>query len=85
MKITNIIFRTPKNTTGNLKSYVDITLGDCLVIHNAKVIDSKKGLIVCFPNSKIGNKYVDIVHPVTAEFRKYITNEVVAKYQEFNK
>lgn len=85
MKITNIIFRTPKNTTGNLKSYADITLEDCLVIHNAKVIGGKKGLIVCFPNSKKGNKYVDIVHPVTAEFRKYITDEVVAKYKELNK
>lgn len=85
MKITDIKLRQSKENKGKLKAYADITLEDCLVIHNAKVIGGKKGLIVCFPNSKKGNKYVDIVHPVTAEFRKYITDEVVAKYKELNK
>lgn len=84
MKITNLQFRTTKKT-GNLKSYVDITLNDCIVIHNAKVIEIKKGLIVSMPSTKRNKKFVDIVHPITAEFRKYITDEVVAKYKELNK
>ena len=84
MKITNLKFRVPKQNTGNLKSYVDITFNDCLVIHNAKVIEGKNDLIVSMPATKVNKKFVDIVHPITAEFRKYITDEVVAKYKELN-
>ena len=35
MKITNLKFRVPKQNAGNLKSYVDITFNDCLVIHKS--------------------------------------------------
>ena len=84
MKITNLKFRVPKQNAGNLKSYVDITFNNCLVIHNAKVIESKSGLIVSMSATKVNKKFVDIVHPITAEFRKYITDEVVAKYKELN-
>ena len=85
MKITNLKFRVPKKNAGNLKSYVDITFNDCLVIHNARVIEGKNGLIVSMPATKINKKFVDVVHPITAEFRKYITDEVVARYKELNK
>lgn len=85
MKITNLKFRVPKQNAGNLKSYVDITFNDCLVIHNAKVIQGKSGLMVSMPATKVNKKFVDIVHPITAEFRKCITDEVVTKYKELNK
>lgn len=85
MKITNLKFRVPKQNAGNLKSYVDITFNDCLVIHNAKVVEGKNDLIVSMPATKINKKFVDIVHPITAEFRKYITDEVVTKYTELKK
>lgn len=84
MEITNLKFRVPKQNAGNLKSYVDITFNNCLVIHNVKVIEGKSGLIVSMPATKVNKKFVDIVHPITAEFRKYITDEVVAKYKELN-
>ena len=85
MKITNIELRAPKKNKGNLKAYVDITFDDCLVIHNAKVVEGKNDLIVCFPSTKIKKTYKDIIHPITSEFRKYITDEVIAKYKELNK
>lgn len=85
MKITNLQFRTPKRSKGNFKAYVDITFDDCFVVHNAKLIEGKNGLMICFPSVKIKKSFKDITHPITTEFRKYITDEVVAKYKEVNK
>lgn len=84
MNITAIKVRRVKKE-GVLKAYVDITFDDCLTIHNAKVVEGKNGLIVSMPATKRDKKYVDIVHPITAEFRKHITDEVVARYKELNK
>ena len=41
--------------------------------------------MVSMPATKVNKKFVDIVHPITAEFRKYITDEVVTKYTELKK
>lgn len=84
MKITDIKFRAPKNQ-GNLKAYVDITFDDCFIIHNAKIVEGKSGLIIAMPAKKRKKKFVDRVHPITADFRKYITDEIVARYKELNK
>lgn len=83
MKITNIQLRLLKKQTGNLKAYADITFDETLIVHNVKVVEGKKGLMVSMPSVKMAEKkYVDIVHPLTAELREYLTTEVVSKYQE---
>ncbi len=81
MKITDIKIRIAKEDT-KLKSFVDITLENLLIIHGIKLIKSEKGFIVCMPSIKKGEKYLDVVHPANADFRKYLTDEIVTKYQE---
>ncbi|WP_300452227.1 SpoVG family protein [Fusobacterium sp.] len=81
MKITDIKIRIAKEDT-KLKAFVDITLENLLIIYGIKLIKSEKGFIVCMPSIKKGEKYLDTVHPANAEFRKYLTDEIVTKYQE---
>lgn len=81
MKITDIKIRRTKEDT-KLKAFVDVTLENLLIIHGIKLIKSEKGFIVCMPSIKKDEKYLDIVHPANAEFRKYLTDEIVTKYQE---
>lgn len=81
MKITDIKIRIAKEDT-KLKAFVDITLENLLIIHGIKLVKSDKGFIVCMPSIKKDEKYLDIVHPANAEFRKYLTDEIVTKYQE---
>ena len=81
MKITDIkIIRTKEDT--KLKAFVDVALDNLLIIHGIKLVKSDKGFIVCMPSIKKDEKYLDIVHPANAEFRKYLTDERVTKYQE---
>lgn len=81
MKITDVKIRKTKKDT-KLKAFVDIVLDNLLIIHGIKLIESKKGFIICMPCIKCDDKYLDLVHPTNADFRKYLTDEIVTKYTE---
>lgn len=81
MKITDIKIRKTKENT-KLKAFVDVTLDNLLIIHGIKLVKTDKGFIVCMPSIKKDEKHLDIVHPANAEFRKYLTDEIVTKYTE---
>lgn len=80
MELTNISIKKIENE-GNLKGYATIVLDDCLVIHNLKIIESQDKLFIAFPSQKGNdNKYYDICHPITQEFRNLITDEILKQY-----
>lgn len=84
MKITDVRLRTVKNENElKLKAYADVTFDECFVIHGLKIIDGQKGMFVAMPSRKMPDEeYKDIVHPITPELRKDITDSVIAKYNE---
>ncbi len=66
-----------------LKAFVTTTLDSALVIHNMKVIQGHKGLILCMPSRKgPDEKYRDVVHPINNDFRAEIEKKVFAAYEE---
>lgn len=80
MKITDINIRKVKSNT-NIKASVSITLNDCFVINNLKVIEGKYSTFVGMPSKKdINNNYFDIAHPINSETREYIQNYVLNAY-----
>lgn len=67
----------------SLKGFVTLTLDDCLVIKDIKLMQSKAGnLFVSFPNKKVGDEYKDIVFPITKEFRNELIDKIMQKYNE---
>ncbi|WP_067139338.1 septation regulator SpoVG [Oceanivirga salmonicida] len=85
MTITDTKIRLIKSTEEELKlrAYVDITFDNCFVVHGLKIIDGQNGLFIAMPSKKIStNEFKDIVHPIQAEFRKEITDIILAKYEE---
>lgn len=84
MKITDIRLRAVKSESElKLKAYADVTFNGCFVVHGLKIIDGQKGMFVAMPSRKMPDgEYKDIVHPITPELRKEITETVIAKYNE---
>lgn len=84
MKITDVRLRTVKNEGEvKLKAYADVTFEECFVIHGLKIIDGQKGMFVAMPSRKMPDgEYKDIVHPITPELRKEITDKVLEKYNQ---
>ncbi len=66
-----------------LKAFATITFDNVFVIHNMKVIDGNKGLIVCMPSRKIKDgTYKDIAHPISNEFRSALEEIILRTYEE---
>ena len=81
MKVTDIKIRLKDEK--KVKAIVEVTLDNQLIIHGIRLVQTDKAFVITMPNFKgKGDKYLDLVHPANADFRKYLTDEIVTKYQE---
>ena|SRR3989338_2385589 len=66
-----------------LKAFVTITLDDCFIIRDLKIIKGKNGLFVAMPSKKRKDgAFRDIAHPLNNETRKMLETKVITKYEE---
>lgn len=80
MNITDV--RVKKfNGENRLKAIAAITIDDCFVVHELRVIDGKEGLFVAMPSRKMPNgEFKDVAHPINQETRSLIENIVIEAY-----
>jgi stage V sporulation protein G len=80
MKITEVkVF--PVNED-RLKAYVSITIEDCFVVRDLKVIQGTNGLFVAMPSKKRKDgQFRDIAHPLNKETREMVENAVFDAYE----
>ncbi len=81
MKITEVkVF--PVNED-RLKAYVSITLDDCFVVRDLKVIQGPNGLFVAMPSKKRKDgQFRDIAHPLNKETRTEIEDLIFEAYSK---
>jgi len=81
MKITEVkVF--PVNED-RLKAYVTITLDNCFVVRDLKVIQGPGGLFVAMPSKKRKDgQFRDIAHPLNQETRSMIEDMVFNEYEK---
>lgn len=66
-----------------LKAIAAITIDECFVVHELRVIEGDNGLFVAMPSRKRSSgEYKDIAHPINQETRKMIENKVIEVYNE---
>lgn len=83
MKITDIRIRLITNEDSKLKAVASITIEDCFVVHDIKVLEGNQGYFISMPNRKNpdGN-YRDVAHPINTPTREEINKLILAKYEE---
>lgn len=65
-----------------LKAYVTITIDDCFVVRDLKIINGNNGLFVAMPSKKRKDgSFRDTAHPVNNETRKMIEEKVLSAYE----
>ncbi len=81
MEITDV--RVKKFSGENrLKAIAAITIDDCFVVHELRVIDGKEGLFVAMPSRKMPNgEFKDVAHPINQETRNKIEAIVIEAYE----
>lgn len=84
MELTDIVIRNMSNA-GKLKAVVSCTFDHVFVVHDVKVISSSQGLFIAMPSRKTPNgNFIDIAHPIRTEFRNYLSELILSKYEEQN-
>lgn len=85
MEITNVkVFKTTAEDT-KMKGYATVTLDDCFVIRNLRIIQGEERLFVAMPSrKKADGEYEDIVHPTNSETRKMFEDKILAEYNKLD-
>ncbi len=82
MKISDVRIRIIKKNDNKLKAVASITIDDCFVVHDIKVIEGDNGYFIAMPSRKtLDGEYKDIVHPLNTETREEIRAEILKQFE----
>ena len=82
MKISDVRVRIVQKQDSKLKAVASITIDDCFVIHDIKVIEGTEGYFIAMPSRKTGEgEYKDIAHPINTETRQEVIDAVLEAYK----
>ena len=83
MKITDVRIRLVNKEDNKLKAVASITLDECFVIHDIKVIEASDGMFIAMPSRKTNDgEYKDIAHPLNTETRELIKKAILTAYYD---
>ncbi len=82
MKISDIRIRLIHKETTRIKAIATITIDDCFVVHDIKILENDHGYFIAMPNKKtLDGDYKDIVHPINTETRELLTSMILDAYK----
>ncbi len=83
MKISDVRIRLVSKESNKLKAVASITIDDCFVAHDIKIIESDDGVFIAMPSRKTSdNEYKDIAHPLNTETRERMKEAILKAYEE---
>ena len=83
MTISDVRVRIVQKEDIKLKAVASITIDDCFVIHDIKVIEGNDGYFVAMPSRKTNDgEYKDIAHPINTETREELIKVILNAFEE---
>jgi len=82
MKITSVTVRKEEKENSRMKGKASVTLDECFVIHDIRIIEGEDGLFIAMPSrQKANGEYRDVAHPINAETRKMFEDAIFEAYK----
>lgn len=83
MNISDVRVRLIQKDDSKLKAVASITIDECFVVHDIKVLEGEKGTFVSMPSRKTPDgQYKDVAHPLNTETREELSKAVIAEYEK---
>ena len=83
LNISDIRIRLVKKDDSKLKAVASITIDECFVVHDIKVIEGNEGYFIAMPSRKTADgEYKDIAHPIKTEMREELIKVILAAFEE---
>ncbi len=71
------------NKDNTIKAIASMTIENCFVIHNIKVLDVEGNIFVAMPSKKLSDgSFKDLAHPINKETRSLVEKAILDKYYE---
>ena len=82
MNISDVRIRLAQREDSKLKAVASITIDNCFVVHDIKIIEGTDSLFIAMPSRKTNDgEYKDIAHPLNTETREQLKELILAAYQ----
>ena len=82
MKISDVRVRLVTKEDSKLKAVASMTIEDCFVVHDIKVIQGQEDYFIAMPSRKTSEgEYKDIVHPINTETREQIIKIILDAFK----
>ncbi len=83
MKVSDVRIRLVNKEDNKLKAVASITIDDCFVVHDIKVIEATDGVFIAMPSRKTNDgDYKDIAHPLNTETRETLKKAILTAYYD---
>ena len=87
MNITEVRIRLVKKDEGKMKAIASITIDDCFVVHDIKIIQGNRsedgGYFIAMPSKKTPDgEFKDIVHPLNTDTREMLSKVILAEFEK---
>ena len=83
MIITDVRVRMVKKDDSKLKAVASITIDDCFVVHDIKIIEGNEGHFIAMPSRKTADgQYKDIAHPIKTEIREELIKIILEAFEK---
>ena len=83
MKFTDVRIRKVEKEDNKLRAIASVTIEECFVVHDIKVIEGNEGIFISMPSRKTPDgEYKDIVHPINTPTREMIRDAVLEEYKK---
>ena len=83
MKVSDVRIRLVNKEDNKLKAVASITIDNCFVVHDIKVIEATDGMFIAMPSRKTNDgEYKDIAHPLNTETRETLKKAILTAYYD---
>ena len=85
LQVSDIRVRLVKNETSKILATVSMTIDECMIVHDIKVIAGKEEgtRFIAMPRRKTSDgEFKDVVHPANTETREMLQNLILQAYEE---
>ena len=83
MNISEVRVRLVKKDEGKLKAVASITIDNCFVVHDIKILEGSDDFFIAMPSKKTPDgEYKDIVHPLNTETREMLKKVVLEEFEK---
>lgn len=83
MKISDVRIRLMQKDDSKLKAVASITIDECFVVHDIKILEGTQGYFVSMPSRKTPDgQYKDVAHPINTPTREELNKIVLKAFEE---